>query len=196
MTPRSLPAPDQSVTYRPIGGTKAPDLEQNPPPGYHPLVRRARIGQGDERFEFASATVLTWGVQRNSGYQIISLPGGEALEQRWQLGDGTTGFVEVGDTVALKIPTGPFRITAPARVVYVVDEPDRRGFAYGTLPGHPERGEESFIVERAADGTIWFQLRAFSRPANLFWQLGGPVSSYFQAFYTRRYLASLSGPVR
>ena len=39
---------------------------------------------------------------------------------------------------------GPVR--APCRVVYVVDEPDRRGFAYGTLPGHAESGEERFVV--------------------------------------------------
>jgi uncharacterized protein (UPF0548 family) len=35
---------------------------------------------------------------------------------------------------------GPIRV--PCRVVYVLDEPERRGFAYGTLPGHPESGEE------------------------------------------------------
>ena len=29
-------------------------------------------------------------------------------------------------------------LRAPCRVVYVIDEPDVRGFAYGTLPGHPE----------------------------------------------------------
>ena len=28
---------------------------------------------------------------------------------------------------------GPFRVKAPARVVYVIDEPNRKGFAYGTL---------------------------------------------------------------
>ena len=36
-------------------------------------------------------------------------------------------------------------LQAPCRVVYVIDEPDIRGFAYGTLPGHPESGEERFV---------------------------------------------------
>ncbi|HEV8560641.1 MAG TPA: DUF1990 family protein [Actinophytocola sp.] len=43
---------------------------------------------------------------------------------------------------------------APGRVVHVVEEEHRRGFAYGTLPGHPECGEEAFLLERHADGTV------------------------------------------
>jgi uncharacterized protein (UPF0548 family) len=34
------------------------------------------------------------------------------------------------------------------RVVAVADEPDRCGFAYGTLPGHAVCGEEAFVVAR------------------------------------------------
>eukprot|EP00913_Durusdinium_trenchii_P005672 g5290.t1 len=40
------------------------------------------------------------------------------------------------------------------RIVEVVDEADRRGFAYGTLPAHGETGEECFLVERLADGSV------------------------------------------
>ena len=54
------------------------------------------------------------------------------------------------------------------RVVYVVDEPGRFGLAYGTLPGHVERGEERFLVERdSTDGSVWYDLLAFSRPNSL-----------------------------
>ncbi len=62
---------------------------------------------------------------------------------------------------------GPVRITAPCRVVYTVNEPDRQGFACGTLPGHPECGEEAFLVERDDDGAVTFAITAFSRPATL-----------------------------
>ena len=57
-------------------------------------------------------------------------------------------------------------VSAPVRVVYVVDEPRRRGFAYGTLPGHPESGEEAFVVELQEDDEVTFTVTAFSRPAS------------------------------
>ena len=57
---------------------------------------------------------------------------------------------------------GPVR--APCRVVYVVDEPDRRGFAYGTLPGHAESGEELFLVRYdPATDEVYAEVTAFSR---------------------------------
>jgi hypothetical protein len=64
---------------------------------------------------------------------------------------------------------------APCRVVYVIDEPRRRGFAYGTLPGHPESGEEAFVLEQRDDGTIASNIIAFSRPAfNYYGIVDGP----------------------
>jgi hypothetical protein len=60
-----------------------------------------------------------------------------------------------------------FGVVCPCRVVHVVDEPRRRGFAYGTLPGHPEQGEESFTVTHEADDSVVFRVAAFSRPATL-----------------------------
>ena len=73
-----------------------------------------------------------------------------------------------GDTAIMHVPLFPAKV--PARVVYVVDEPLRKGFAYGTLPGHPESGEEAFIVEYRDDDSVWLTIRAFSRPSSwLFW---------------------------
>ena len=43
--------------------------------------------------------------------------------------------VTVGETVLFVIKTVRFWAAAPCRVVYVVDEPNRFSFAYGTLPG-------------------------------------------------------------
>jgi uncharacterized protein (UPF0548 family) len=50
------------------------------------------------------------------------------------------------------------------RVVYVIDEPERFGFAYGTLPNHIERGEERFLIERQSDDSVWYDILAFSQP--------------------------------
>jgi uncharacterized protein (UPF0548 family) len=57
----------------------------------------------------------------------------------------------------------------------VVDEPHRFGFAYGTLPGHPESGEEAFVIDDTDQGVV-FQIVAFSRPAAALARLGTPVS--------------------
>lgn len=57
------------------------------------------------------------------------------------------------------------------RIVYVVDERAERvrfGFGYGTLRGHAERGEESFIVEwDQRDDSVWYEIFAVSRPGPL-----------------------------
>jgi uncharacterized protein (UPF0548 family) len=72
----------------------------------------------------------------------------------------------------------------------VVDDRDRFGFGYGTLPGHPECGEESFVVERNSDATV-FRITAFSRPADIVARVGAPVARRLQVRFTGRYLQAL-----
>ena len=71
-------------------------------------------------------------------------------------------------------------------------EPDRVGFAYGTLPGHPERGEELFAVSLGDDDHVRLEVRAFSRPATWWVRLGAPVGRRVQDRITDRYVAALS----
>ena len=160
------------MTYAAVGATR--DLA-TAPDGFRTLERRAVIGHGDAAFAAASHSALRWGMQTGSGMTV-----------------DLTGPVEVGDRVRLTIPFGPLRVHAPAEVVYVVDEPGVVGFAYGTLPGHPECGAEAFLVERADDGTVSAVVRAFSRPADWFWWCGAPILRIAQELYTRRYLRALS----
>jgi uncharacterized protein (UPF0548 family) len=63
-------------------------------------------------------------------------------------------------------------------VVYVVDDENRRGFAYGTLPGHAERGEELFAVRYdPADEAVYAEVTAFSRHATWWSRAVGPGTS-------------------
>ena len=48
----------------------------------------------------------------------------------------------------------------PCRIVWVVDEPDAFGFGYGTLRGHPDEGEESFVVRGGPGGAGSRSLRS------------------------------------
>ena len=208
---------ERPVSYGAVGATQAADLLRYPPAGFRPIERRVRIGHGDERWEYAWTQLFTWGVQRLSGMRVdVSDTPGEVTALTYtpvgfdavgtpvvpatidETGDALfgpdgTAFLRPGDTANLLIPFGPFGIGAPVRVVYVIDEPDRKGFAYGTLPGHPESGEESWVLTRADDGSVWMSIRAFSRPATKRWWVVYPVLRIVQEVFTRRYERALAG---
>ena len=205
------------VTYAAIGATQAEDLLRYPPQGYRPTERRVRIGHGPERWDFAWVQTLSWGIQRRAGFHV------EILDTPAEVSEGTyvpvafdkrgnpvqaattgeagevtfapdgSALVRPGDSALLKWVLWPPKI--PTRVVYVIDEPDRKGFAYGTLPGHPERGEESFVVERRADESVWLTIRSFSRPSNRWFWAAYPVLRMMQAIFTERYKRALTGPI-
>jgi uncharacterized protein (UPF0548 family) len=208
----------QPVSYAAVGATQAPDLLTHPPQGYRPLERRVRIGHGAARFDWACAMTMAWGIQSLSGFEIRRVdapaevtentyapvafdaegtavrPASITPEEAHFTPDGTP-YLKAGDTAVLGIPFFFWRVKAPARVVYVIDEPDRKGFAYGTMTGHPENGEEAFIVERQDDGSVWLRIRAFSRPASALWWVVYPVLRLTQEFFTRRYERALAGPI-
>lgn len=158
-----------SLTYPEVGGTAGPL-----PPGYHHLRRSRVVGHGRARFEQAAEALMTWQVQRGAGLAVAS----------------TADRAAPGVEVRVRLGVGPLAVSAPCRVVYVVDEPDRRGWAYGTLPGHPESGEELFVVRLVGD-EVRFEVVAFSRPARWFSRAGGPVARLVQRAMTERYLRTL-----
>ena len=54
---------------------------------------------------------------------------------------------------------------------------ERFGFAYGTLPGHAERGEERFsVVLNRDDGSVHYEVLAMSRPKHPLAWLGYPFA--------------------
>ena len=82
------------------------------------------------------------------------------------------------------------------RIVYTVDEEAatgaRFGFAYGTLPGHVERGEERFLVEwHRHDDTVWYDILAFSQPKHWLVRLGYPVTRFFQKRFAQASKAAM-----
>lgn len=156
-----------SLTYPEVGAT-AGEL----PDGYHHTRASTVIGTGRERFERAGAAVLRWGMQRGAGLRV----------------QATTEAATVGTDLVVRL--GP--VPAPCRVVYVLDEPDRIGFAYGTLAGHPESGEELFSVRyEPATDSVHAEVVAFSRPATWWSRVGGPVTRLLQRVVTRRYLTGI-----
>lgn len=155
------------LTYPEVGATAGPL-----PAGYRHVRESAVIGTGRARFDAAAEAVMRWGMLRGAGVRVRA----------------TTEVAAVGSEVVVGL--GP--VQAPCRVVYVVDEPDRRGFAYGTLPGHAESGEELFAVRfDPATERVYAEVAAFSRHGTWWSRLAGPVTSLLQRVVTARYLRAL-----
>lgn len=152
------------LTYPDVGATERGVL----PPGYRHL--RYRIELPAESFALAADAVLTWRMHRAAGVRVAT----------------AAARAEVGARVVTSLGVGPLRITAPNRVVWVVSDARRAGFGYGSLPGHPAVGEEAFLVERDADGRVWFTITAFSRPAGWVMRLAGPAAVAVQHAYAWR----------
>jgi uncharacterized protein (UPF0548 family) len=99
--------------------------------------------------------------------------------------------LRVGETIVASGPVaGPLHVIIPCRISSVVDEPTRFGFSYITLPGHPECGEETFMLSRDSDGVV-FTMSSYSRPAELLARLGGPVSRLIQQRTNHAYIAGM-----
>lgn len=160
----------QAVTYPGVGATRGDAA----PAGYHWIRKSAALGQGDEVFRRACAGLRAWAPQRHARMTVIA----------------PDAFAE-GETVVLALRSGLVWTSAASRIVWVTDEPGRYGYAYGTLPHHPESGEEAFVVERGPDGAVRFVITAFSRPVHPLARLGGPLTVAVQRLATRRYLAGL-----
>ena len=159
------------LTYDDVGATKTGRV----PEGYDQLVRRATVGSGAAGFARAAGIVRAWGMQRGAGFRVQA---------------ETPTAVE--DSVALlRLGIGPLSVTAPVRVVWVVDEPHRVGFGYGTLQGHPVSGEEAFSVELEATGDVVACVAAFSRPGSLATRLAGPFGRAGQRLMAARYLRAV-----
>ena len=144
-------------------------------PGYWTVDRSARLGRGREVFDLARHRIRTWEMHRRAGIDVHS----------------AAPTVDIDQDVILWFRWGPVRVGAPCRVVYVIDEPNRVGFAYGTLAGHPERGEEAFAVAIDADGLVTARIWGFSRPASVLGRLDAAAGHLVQRRILRRYLAGL-----
>ena len=158
------------LTYEPVGAT----VRRETPAGYRADSWEVDLGLDDgSRFERCGAAVLDWAAQRGAGIQV--LPDTPAAN---------------GLTFALVLPLPIGFAIATARVVHVVEDDDIIGFAYGTLPAHPEEGEEIFLVHRRA-GRVLFEVSAFSRPRDPLARLGSPVTRWLQLRTNRTYLNAL-----
>jgi len=151
-------------TYEQVGVTRTGGPT---PPGFHHLHERIRLGEGPQVLAAAGRALMGWRMHRATGLRVPA------------------GTPDAAPGVRVPLRIGPLR--APCEVVWAEHGPDRVGFAYGTLPGHPERGEEAFVVSLAPDGSVWLDVTAFSGPGAWYVGLLGPLGRVTQRGIARRY---------
>ena len=163
---------NSNFTYLEVGATNTTP----PSTGYTVDHNRVQLGHGEGTYKRAVEALKNWG-QFELGWVTI-VPRGVKIE--------------VGATVAVKARAfGTWSLSA-ARVVYVIDEARRFGFAYGTLPDHVECGEERFLIEWLPDDSVWYDILAFSKPRHPLVRLSSPMARMLQKRFARESLRKLA----
>jgi uncharacterized protein (UPF0548 family) len=157
-------------SYKNVGASR----EGAAPQGYAVDRYRVRLGEGPEAYARAVEALRGWR-QFNLGWTWLLPPHAP---------------IEVGTTVGVLAHHYGFWSLNTARIVYLVEESgevERFGFGYGTLPGHAERGEERFGVEwhRRLDGSVYYDVFAFSRPKHPLAWPGYPFARLLQKRFRR-----------
>ncbi|MGI8912069.1 MAG: DUF1990 family protein [Rubrobacteraceae bacterium] len=156
-------------SYREIGATRTGIA----PKGYVADRYRVKIGEGEDAYRRAVDALRGWR-QFGIGWTSLRPPGAP---------------IEDGSVVAVLVRHFGFRSLNPARIVYTIEDPGplrRFGFAYGTLPGHSEKGEELFSIEwDREEGSVHYAVFAFSRPNHPLVWLGYPFTRMLQKRFIR-----------
>ena len=161
---RTLP-----FSYPEVGASR-----EGAPPGYPINHHGGLLGTGQETFARAIEAIRGWKMYE-LGWTKLCWPDAPIAK-------GTVVGV-------LGRHFGLWSLNA-CRIAYVIEEEGpqlkRYGFAFGTLPGHVEQGEERFTVEwRRVDDSVSYEVFAFARPAYPLAKAGPP----FVRMVQRRFAA-------
>lgn len=169
---------DPQYSYSQPGMTRRPA-----PAGFVVDRRHEQLGQGFDCYQQAKAAIAAWAM----------------FDQGWVSLAPANALIEVGTIVTVTVRVGPVLWPNRCRIVYTIDEiePVRRfGFAYGTLTDHAECGEERFLVEMLADGSVWYDLLAYSRPRHWLARLGYPLTRRLQKQFGAGSVAAMRRRIR
>ena len=147
-------------SYPEVGATATSTTLDAIAPHYDVDRNRFRLGTGRDLYAVARKSLLAW---RQFELPWLELHGAEAQPS-------------TGQVVATLTPYLGLWFLNPCQVVYTEladDSANETAFAYGTLSGHVEAGEERFSV--GFDPTtqeVVYEILAFSRPALLLSKIG------------------------
>jgi len=119
--------------------------------GYAIDHTRTQIGRGHAAFAAAKTAFRNW----------------QHFDLGWVRVANPQVKIEPGALVAVQAHSLRLWSINISRILYVIDEPNRFGFGYGTTPLHIERGEERFLLEYDAPSeAVHYDLLAISQPAH------------------------------
>jgi uncharacterized protein (UPF0548 family) len=163
------------VTYSGIGSTQG-----TPPSGYVVDHTRAKLGEGEAVFQTAQAALRQW-----AHFQL-----------GWVHPCWTDTPIEPNQTVAILARVFGLWSLNACRIIYIVQDEEKFGFAYGTLPDHVESGEERFTVEwNPDDDSVCYDILAFSRPNHFLTRMAYPVTRRLQQRFARDSVAAMQRSV-
>jgi uncharacterized protein (UPF0548 family) len=93
--------------------------------------------------------------------------------------------VAAKDMVAILVGRFGVWMVNLCRIVYVIDEPRRYGFAYGTLGHHVLAGEQRFTVEWRDDNSVWYEVLHFSREKHPLARIAYPLARKLRKIFRR-----------
>jgi uncharacterized protein (UPF0548 family) len=156
-------------TYTEIGQSTS----NEPVKGYDNDFNRIKLGSGQAVFDTACAAIRQW----------------KMFPRSWAYIEPHRPPIEVGQTVAMVARVMGIYWVNDCRIVYTLDDKNkslrRYGFAYGTLGEHIERGEELFCIEWLEDDSVWYVIRAFSKPRFWLVKLAYPMARMYQRKFVR-----------
>jgi len=143
---------------------------------------RVLLGKGEAVFRRAAEAIARWQMMPPSVVQPC--PPGAKIEEgamtanlfrAWSLG----GW-----------------LTLPTRILYLVEDRKdqflRSGFAYGTVRGHWEHGEERFLaLWDQGNDSVWYDLLVYSRPRHPLARLAYPYTRWEQSRFRRLSAAAM-----
>lgn len=138
-------------------------------------VHRIRLGSGVAAYQQACQALDAW----------IMFPA-------WAVVHPFAAPQNTGQIVAMVVRICGLWWINPCRILKRCDSANRHGFVYGTLPEHTECGEEQFMVERLSDGSVWYEIRAFSRPRHWMAWIGFPLARWWQLRFVRDSQSAMS----
>lgn len=162
-------------TYAEVGATASA-----PPDGYAIDHTQVELGEGEVIFRSGRRALERW----------------EQFQLGWLEVWPPETPIRAGETVVVAAHVFGLWSLNAARIVYVTDESSnsmsRFGFAYGTLPGHVEAGEERFLIEwNKSDNRVWYDILAFSRPRHVLARLGKLPVRRMQKRFARESAAAM-----
>jgi uncharacterized protein (UPF0548 family) len=162
------------LTYSAEGATAT-----TPPAGYVVDHTRMGLGAGEKVFVAARAALERW----------------QQFRLGWLGASPEDTPIREGQVVAILARSLGLWWLNACRIVAVVNEDgpvSRFGFAYGTLPDHAGSGEERFLVEwDREEGSVWYDILAFSRPRHALARLGYPWVRRVQKRFGRESAAAM-----